>query len=387
MLAQAAHADVYVLESDGLAAKHKNQAVPGRQVAGTPINAHTAKPGEKHHGLPLGGVHPNATGSKALIDASGLKYFINTNITFTTTSSASGAMSEASYTHAVAASTMNGGVTNSMLNDSFDGYDSICVSLTGVLARCQTGNASFAMYNKNGPATTECNGRQIVFPTQTIGASPPTGVNAVAAAGVLSVSRKIYVPTDDSFSRSMNVLTNTGTVPLTFSLMTSNNLGSDSNTKITGSSTGSLTPTAADKWVTSFQNYSGTTSSDPRLGHVLQGATAATPVAALYFVDGNDKPWWGYTVTLNPGQTKIIMNFVTALASNAAAKTNAARLMALPATSLECMTPTERAQVTNFAAAIPPPAQVPSLSPLALVWLMLGVVLVAGGFYTLRRRV
>lgn len=386
-LAQVAHADVYVLESDGLAAKHNTQAVPGQQVAGTPINAHTAKPGEKLHGIPLGGVHPTATGSQSLIDASGLKYFINTNITFNTTSSASGAMSEASYTHAVAATTMNGGVSNATLNDAFDGYDAICVNLTGALVQCSTSDANANFYNRNGPATNECNGRQIVFPAQVIAAAPPPpgGVNA-AVAGGLSVSRKIYVPTDDTFSRSLNVLTNTGAVPLTFSLMTSNNLGSDSNTKITGSFSGSLTPTAADKWVTSFQNYSGTTSPDVRLGHVMQGVTAATPVAALHFVDGDDNPWWGYTVTLAPGQTKIIMNFVTGQPSNAAAKANAARLMTLPATSLACMTPTEKAQVANFAAAIPP-AQIPSLSPLALIWLMFGVVVVAAGFYTLRRRV
>jgi hypothetical protein len=386
VLAQVAHADVYVLESDGLAAKHPARAVPGQQVAATPINAHTAKSGEKLHGIPLGGVHPNASGAQALIDASGLKYFINTNITYSTSSSASGAMSQASYTHAVAATTMSGGVNNAILINAFNGYGGICVNLTGALGKCNTGDPNDVSYNKNGPATTECNGRQIVFPAQTVVAPPPLGAHA-PIAGVLSVSRKIYVPTDDTFSRSLNIVTNISAAPVTFSLMTSNNLGSGSSTKITGTSTGTIPPTAADKWVTSFKAYVGTTSSEPRLGHVLQGVAAATPVAAVSFADGNFNPWWGYTVTLNPGQTKIIMNFVTGQASNAAAKATAARLMTLPATSLACMTPTEKAQVTNFVAAIPPPSQIPSLSPLALIWLMLGVVVVAGGFYTLRRRV
>ena len=48
---------------------------------------------------------------QALIDDSGVEYFINTDITFSTSSSASAAMSEASYTHSVAASTANGGTT------------------------------------------------------------------------------------------------------------------------------------------------------------------------------------------------------------------------------------------------------------------------------------
>src|ERR1700759_4023004 len=41
---------------------------------------------------------PVATGSVSLIDSAGLEYFINTNITFSTSSSASAAASEASYT-------------------------------------------------------------------------------------------------------------------------------------------------------------------------------------------------------------------------------------------------------------------------------------------------
>src|SRR5258708_4112274 len=63
------------------------------------------KPGHRPHG-------PGATGSQGLIDSSGVKYFINTDITFSTSSSASAAMSEASYTHAVAASTSGGGTTS-----------------------------------------------------------------------------------------------------------------------------------------------------------------------------------------------------------------------------------------------------------------------------------
>ncbi|QBB70963.1 DUF11 domain-containing protein [Pseudolysobacter antarcticus] len=341
-LAQFAHADVYVLETDGLVAKGKPHLAAGSVAGANPINAHIAKPGEKHHGIPLGGIHPSATGSQQLIDASGLKYFINTNITFSTTSSASGAMSEASYTHAVAATTSGGGVTGAILDDSFDGYNTLCVSLNGTLANCATGNANFTIYNQNGASTNECNGRQIVFPTKVVGG--------------LNVSRKVYVPTDDSFARWLNIVTNTSGAPLTFGLITANNLGSDNNTLITGSSSGTIPPTIADNWVATFQNFSGTTSSDPRLGHVLQGPGAATPLSGINFANGDDNPWWAYTVTLNPGETKILMNYVTALGSKAAAATQAAALTALPYTSLECLTAAEKLQVSNFA--IPTPTAI-----------------------------
>jgi len=333
----AAHADVYVSDADTMATAANQRARTAGVAAGHVAAGHLIKPGEnQRRGVPLGVVTPQATGSQALIDASGLKYFINTNITFSTTSNASGAMSEASYTHAVAASTMNGGVTMSTLSDAFDGYGTICVSLTGANGPCQTGNAAFTIYNKNGAATLDasCGNRQVLFPAQTIGG--------------LSVSRKIYVSGDDAFARYLNYFTNTSGAPITFTMITANNLGSDSNTIVVTTSSGDAVVTPADLWITSFQNYSGTTSSDPRLGHVIQGAGAAVPVSNINFVNGDDNPYWAYSITLNPGQTGIIMNFVTGQPSKAAAAAQAAALSALPSTTTECMSAAEKTEVLNF---------------------------------------
>ncbi len=288
-----------------------------------------------------GFVSPFATGSQALIDNQGVKYFINTNITFSTSSSASGAMSEASYTHAVAATTLNGGTVQSTLNDAYDGYNTACISVNNTVATCETGNANFEIYNKNGPATTDpaCGSpsRQIDFPTKTI--------------GNLQMSRKVYVPSNDSFARWQNIVKNNGASPQTVTIVIANNLGSDSNTVITGSSsTGTGTPSTADTWVTTFQNYSGTTSSDPRLGHVLQGTGAATPLAGINFANGDDNPFWGYTFTLAPGQTKIVMNFAVVQPSKAAAAAKSAQLASLSdPNELNCMSSTDQSQVVNFA--------------------------------------
>ena len=165
------------------------------------------------------------------------------------------------------------------------------------------------------------------------------------------MSRKVYVPSNDSFARWLNTFTNTGATPQTVTPVIANNLGSDSNTVITGSSnTGTGTPTTADTWVTTFQNYSGTTSSDPRLGHVLQGTGAATPLAGVHFANGDDRPYWGYTFTLQPGQTKTIMNFAVVQPSKAAAAAKSAQLASLSdANELNCMSSTEQSQVVNFA--------------------------------------
>ncbi|HSY50334.1 MAG TPA: hypothetical protein VLC46_16095 [Thermoanaerobaculia bacterium] len=289
-------------------------------------------------------LHPGtlATGSIKLIDAAGLQYFINTDITFSTTSSASGAASEASYSAAVAATTLNGGTTMSTLNDEFDGYQTICVSLSNANTQCETGNAAFAIYNKNGPPAFDatvppgptCTNRQVVFPNQTI--------------GPLTVFRKVFVPTNDTFIRWMNFFTNTSGSPVTFTMLTSNNLGSDSNTVIVNSSNGDAVADVTDTWITSFQNYSGTTSSDVRTGAVIQGAGAPTPVSTIFFANGNDNPFWVYSITLAPGQTKAILNFATGQPSKAAANAKSAALALLPASSTQCLSATELGQVVNF---------------------------------------
>jgi uncharacterized repeat protein (TIGR01451 family) len=285
-----------------------------------------------------------ATGSVALVDAGGLKYFINTNITFSTSSSASGAASEASYTHAIAASTSAGGVVSSTLNDMFDGYNALCVSLTNSTGPCSTFNPNFVMYNQNGPAAVdttvpavpECTNRQFVFPAKNI-------------AG-LSVSRKVYVPTNDRYIRWMNFFTNTTASPITFTMIVSNNLGSDSNTRVVTTSSGDAIVTTGDLWATSFQNYSGNFSTDPRIGHVFQGSGAPTPVSNITFVDGDDNPFWSYSITLNPGQTKMIANYATGQGTKAAAAAQAANLAAFGANAQQCMSATELSEVANFVA-------------------------------------
>ena len=303
----------------------------------------------KHHGLTpvTQSLHPRAeaTGSIGLIDAAGLKYLINTDITFPTSSSASGAASQASYQAVIATTTVAGGAgPGSALNNMFNGYNALCVSLTNATGPCATGNAAYAIYNNNGPTPFDasvppgpaCTNRQLAFPAQTIGG--------------LSVKRKVFVPTNDRFIRWMNFFTNTTGSPITFTMITSNNLGSKSNTKIISSSNGDNVAQTTDNWITSFQNFvsPSTTSSEPRIGHVIQGPGAPTPVSNIFFVDGNGFPYWVYSITLAPGQTKAILNFATGQGTKAAANAQAVALDLLPANATQCLSGTELSQIVNF---------------------------------------
>jgi hypothetical protein len=260
-------------------------------------------------------------------------------------------MSEASFTAAVPATTAGGGTVASTLNDAFDGYNSLCFSLNGTLSACSTGNVNQPVYHNNGPATPDA---------QCAGVISPANVRLYnfaaqsAFSGTLEVSRQVYVPDDDMFARWLNIFHNVSTQTITVTAVIANNLGSDGGTRLVDSSLGPISGTlvnTATNWVTTFANYTDPisgTSSDPRLGHVLRGPEARTGLAVVNFADGDDNPWWGYTFRLNPGETKRILNFATGQPSQAAAATQAERLVTLPSSATRCLTNTERQQIVNF---------------------------------------
>jgi hypothetical protein len=141
--------------------------------------------------------------------------------------------------------------------------------------------------------------------------------------------------------------------------------------------------------VTTFQIYTpAPRSTDVRLGHVLQQAGAAVPLSGIFFQNGNDNPFWGYTFTLQPGETKIIANFGVGEPSKAAANAKSAELAqaaGLPPNALQCLSTAEQAEIANFnAAPAPPIATVPTLSwgALAALVALLGIAAV----WFLRRR-
>jgi uncharacterized repeat protein (TIGR01451 family) len=267
------------------------------------------------------------TGEISLVDAGGLEFFVNTNITFTTSSSASGAASEATFTQAVVASTETGGTTLTTLSDAFDGYNGLFVN--GV------------SYNDNGLVALECLGttsgieRQVVYNPQTI--------------GNLTVSRKVFVPDNDEFIRWINVITNTGGAVEAVTVETSNNLGSDTLTVIDDSTNGNTTAEVSDTWVTTYQDYdSDGLSGDVRLGHVLQGVGVPVPMTAITMTNGLNTPSWAYTFNLNPGETVVLVNFATGQPSLAAAAAQSANLANLAGSALACLTPLEIARISNF---------------------------------------
>lgn len=295
--------------------------------------------------------NPEGSGSVAFIDASGLEYFINSDVTFSTSSSASGAASEASYTQAVVASTLNGGTTTSALNDAFDGYNAVCLAFDGSVGPCETSGGGkgvnpYTVYNDNGPGTVDVGcaaGGNLLLGTQSING--------------LNVRREVFVPSADEFIRFATVLTNTTGATVDVNLIASNNLGSDATTTIDETSSGDATAGLDDSWVTTFQAFSGLTSSDPRIAHVLQQDGFDT-LGAVAFADGDDNPLWHYPLRIDPGQTLTVLNYASGQPTLPDARDKAAELARTPV--FDCLT-ADLSTLHNFAAGPPPanPLEIP----------------------------
>ncbi len=137
--------------------------------------------------------------------------------------------------------------------------------------------------------------------------------------------------------------------PITITADIANNLGSDSNTRIVTSSSGDAAAQVSDTWITTFQNFSGTTSSDPRLGHVLQQSGAPLQLSGINFANGDDNPFWGYHFTVQPGQTVSFLNFVVVQPTKAAAAAKSAQLASgTNPNEFSGLTAAEKASVRNF---------------------------------------
>ncbi|AVP98444.1 hypothetical protein C7S18_15165 [Ahniella affigens] len=317
----------------------------------------------------------------SLIDDSGLDYQVLSDAgSSIATSSDSGAVGEASYTAAVTATTMNGGTEQATLEDAYDGYSGICLSNNGGTGPCDAGlggksinGFNYEAYFNNGPPTLDasCSNRQILFPSQSVYPN-------------IVVSRKVFVPLNDEFIRWQTLITNTSASAATINLITANDLGSDANTLIDRTSSGDAVVTDADQWVTTFQNYSGVSTSDPRLAHVFGGPGAAVSAGGISFTNGDDRPFWHYVLNIQSGQTVNVVTFSSGQPSRADAAAKAAQLVALSGNAASCMSPAELAQVVNYAAAAGPVNRdVPMMDRRVLLAVM--GMLLALGFVALRR--
>jgi hypothetical protein len=259
-------------------------------------------------------------GARSLVDANGLEVMINEDVTSLSGYQASQAVSDASFTAAVAASTSAGGTTMSVLEDAYDGYGALSVD--------------GAYYFGNGPGALECGDRQLVGAPQQMGS--------------LSVQRKVFVPADDAFIRWMNILTNTSAEAVTAELRAGNNLGSDADTIIAATSSGDRLADSSDTWAVTMAAFAEGRSAKPRVLHIWGNDLAAIPADSIDVLYRGDRPRWTRTVTIEPGQTIVELQYSGAYGTAAEAELQGLAIASLEGAAVDCLTQEEWEQVVNF---------------------------------------
>ena len=190
----------------------------------------------------------------------------------------------------------------------------------------------------------------VSFPSFTTGLSEDNGreiaIGPATFAGV-RVTRKIYVPTNQGFARFLEVVTNTTSSTVNFTVPINTNLGSDGGEQFIRSSSGDNIVTTADDWVITDD---GDGFNDPTLIHLVAGPGGIRPSQFLY---RPGEVLYSYPLTLAPGETQIVMHFASQNSNRAQALAKAPLLAALELDALAGMSSAERGLVVNFDAGSP----------------------------------
>jgi hypothetical protein len=219
-----------------------------------------------------------------------VEWFVNTNITFSTTSSGSLAMSEASMR-------TTGTVDNFNRSDAFDGALAWHANAPPGPAFPNLGPGAYLKAH-TGPVSVTAN--SVVGPNVTL-------------AG-LNTHVELFFSGTQNVVRSIFYLQNPTGAPIAATVDNDNNLGSDSGTTILATSSGDATYDPTDNWTISCQqpgicnNVGG--AQDPIITMAFQGpgATRATTVHAP--ANGSDTPNFRWAVTVPAGETRALMMFV-----------------------------------------------------------------------------
>lgn len=197
-------------------------------------------------------------------------------------------------------------------DDAFDGYGQLSLRVMDLSLATLYENSSFGGFNLT------LDGR-----TYYSSVSPQF-------SGI-TVNRTIYAPADQNYLRYYDTFTNNSDAPLILTTVFGGNLGSDSDTTLSRTSSGDTTLTTGDYWAITFENAdlnpAGPVQNDPVVG-VLFGNTSILQAIASdengsiftsnwvpYLgvtpnIYGDDGLSYRFQFTLQPGQTSALMYFL-----------------------------------------------------------------------------
>jgi len=127
----------------------------------------------------------------------------------------------------------------------------------------------------------------------------------------LIVRRKVYFPEDRDWVRYLEILHNPTASSISVDVRIYSNLGSGDETRVVMTSSGDKIPDIYDYWAVSDDELNGHSKSRPSLSHVWGGPGGSDRIDSLWeFSDGSGYINYRWeNVTVNPGQTVVLMHF------------------------------------------------------------------------------
>jgi hypothetical protein len=278
-----------------------------------------------------------ATGS-IQVHAGNAVWFLNTNITFSTTSSNWG-FSEASL--------HTGGGTR---QDAYDGALSWHVYAGAVGTLSQNGYRSPGGVVDILPSPASLSDTTVA---KTVDGKPQT------IAG-LNVTGQVYFSVNKAVARNVLFMQNPTGADITVSVLNASNLGSDNNTSIQATSSGDNPFNFAnDHWVVSCQQITASPgtcdlTADPILTFAMSEAGAPAQATAVQPIqNGSDKFYYSFNnITVPAGQTRALMILAQLSDTVAHATTDAALFNSAASLSgtdyLSGLTAAQKAQIVNW---------------------------------------
>ena len=145
---------------------------------------------------------------------------------------------------------------------------------------------------------------------------------------------------DIGFARFLEFVTNTTDAVVQHTITIETNLGSDLQTRIIATSDGDTTLSSADRWIVTDDE--GDDDGDPAILHYFGGAAPSSATLV------GDRLRYTYDLTLQPGETQVIIHFAAQARQRADAITTAEVLSTLGGGALGEMTVGERGRVVNW---------------------------------------
>jgi len=221
-----------------------------------------------------------------------------------------------------------GGFIHRGLNDAFD------VAFVRVINNLATCNG-FGFGACEFEATPEDGGRELVMARRQHSLQPG-----------LFFGRKVFVPTDDTFVRYLEIIDNETAAAKEVTVWIRSEVGTGFLSQRVATSTGAEAFNVRDRWiVTDDEDFAGA----PAVAFVFAGATTRLLPSRLFTnVPGNDDVEYRITFTVPPGERRTVMHFGVQAVERAVAVARAEEVSRLEGSTLAGLSAAEQAEIVNF---------------------------------------